>query len=188
MPYRYKWLIIFYTEIAKWIYKVSRLSPRNNINTNFNSTIKMPPITTKIPSSSACPNVCRFTGSVLHGKAVSNSRPRGYGEFECFSENTRRARILIILAYVSKGILDIPTKPKEPVCQEIPTAFTYDGFYNSVLRRKKEDKSYRYFRNINRIAKEFPVAHSADERKRVNVWCSNDYVSLQALYDKGTNL
>lgn len=45
---------------------------------------------------------------------------------------------------------------------------------------KKQDKSYRYFRNINRVANEFPLAHTP-EGKIVTVWCSVDYVKLPHL-------
>ncbi len=84
---------------------------------------------------------------------------------------------LTVLASVSKYIIDIPTAPKEPRSSaEDSKTFAYENFYESLLQRKKNDKSYRYFRNINRIAKDFPAAHSTDERKRVKVWCSNDYV------------
>lgn len=60
-----------------------------------------------------------------------------------------------------------------------PRAFDYDGFYRSELDQKRADKSYRYFNNVNRLAKEFPRAHldGIDERK-VTVWCSNDYLGM----------
>lgn len=84
---------------------------------------------------------------------------------------------LTFAASVSKYIIDIPTAPKEPrSSEENSNRFGYEKFYESVLQRKKDDQSYRYFRNINRIAKEFPAAHSAEEGKKVKVWCSNDYV------------
>ncbi|DAA79312.1 TPA_exp: 5-aminolevulinic acid synthase [Trichophyton benhamiae CBS 112371] len=46
-----------------------------------------------------------------------------------------------------------------------PTAkFDYEGFYRGELDKKLKDKSYRYFNNINRLAKEFPRAHMAPRR------------------------
>jgi hypothetical protein len=39
--------------------------------------------------------------------------------------------------------------------------FDYAGFYEEQLDKKKADNSYRYFNNINRLAKEFPLAHTA---------------------------
>ncbi len=43
------------------------------------------------------------------------------------------------------------------------------------LNRKRADNSYRYFNNINRIAKDFPMAHQDNTNEKVTVWCSNDY-------------
>jgi len=56
--------------------------------------------------------------------------------------------------------------------------FSYEGFYNAELEKKHKDKSYRYFNNINRLAKEFPRAHTASAEERVTVWCSNDYLGM----------
>ncbi|KAJ5665451.1 uncharacterized protein N7477_007899 [Penicillium maclennaniae] len=56
--------------------------------------------------------------------------------------------------------------------------FDYNGFYNTELEKKHKDKSYRYFNNINRLAKEFPRAHTASVEERVTVWCSNDYLGM----------
>ncbi|KAL4788033.1 mitochondrial 5-aminolevulinate synthase [Aspergillus varians] len=61
-----------------------------------------------------------------------------------------------------------------------PTAapFDYNAFYNAELQKKHQDKSYRYFNNINRLAKEFPRAHTASREEKVTVWCSNDYLGM----------
>ncbi|KAJ4354054.1 5-aminolevulinate synthase, mitochondrial [Didymosphaeria variabile] len=56
--------------------------------------------------------------------------------------------------------------------------FDYDGFYHNELDKKHKDKSYRYFNNINRLAKEFPRAHMASKEEKVTVWCSNDYLGM----------
>ncbi|KAI1268462.1 5-aminolevulinate synthase mitochondrial precursor [Xylariaceae sp. FL1019] len=56
--------------------------------------------------------------------------------------------------------------------------FDYTGFYEHELDKKHKDKSYRYFNNINRLAKEFPRAHGANKEERVTVWCSNDYLGM----------
>ena len=56
--------------------------------------------------------------------------------------------------------------------------FDYQKFYNHELDKKHKDKSYRYFNNINRLAKEFPRAHMAAKDERVTVWCSNDYLGM----------
>ncbi|KPM41555.1 5-aminolevulinate synthase, mitochondrial [Neonectria ditissima] len=56
--------------------------------------------------------------------------------------------------------------------------FNYEGFYNAELDKKHKDKSYRYFNNINRLAKEFPRAHMSNKEERVTVWCANDYLGM----------
>jgi hypothetical protein len=55
--------------------------------------------------------------------------------------------------------------------------FRYEDHYARILDQRKADKSYRYFQNINRLAREFPYAHSSDVGKRIDVWCTNDNVS-----------
>ena len=59
-----------------------------------------------------------------------------------------------------------------------PARFDYGGFYEAELDKKRKDKSYRYFNNINRLAKEFPRAHMSTVEERVTVWCSNDYLGM----------
>ena len=68
----------------------------------------------------------------------------------------------------------IGPKPALPVVPK----FDYEGFYNGELDKKHKDKSYRYFNNINRLAKEFPQAHMEARQERVTVWCSNDYLGM----------
>ncbi|KAK4177059.1 putative mitochondrial 5-aminolevulinate synthase precursor [Triangularia setosa] len=58
------------------------------------------------------------------------------------------------------------------------TKFDYEGFYNTELEKKHKDKSYRYFNNINRLAKEFPRAHMSTREEKVTVWCANDYLGM----------
>ena len=65
-------------------------------------------------------------------------------------------------------------KPAPPATAK----FDYDSFYNTELEKKHKDKSYRYFNNINRLAKEFPQAHMSERDQRVTVWCSNDYLGM----------
>ncbi|KAK9471048.1 pyridoxal phosphate-dependent transferase [Dipodascopsis tothii] len=70
------------------------------------------------------------------------------------------------------------TKPNVEVTNDYPKKFDYESFYLSELEKKHNDKSYRYFNNINRLAKEFPKAHMSKEEERVTVWCSNDYLGM----------
>ena len=56
--------------------------------------------------------------------------------------------------------------------------FDYEHFYVNELQKKHDDKSYRYFNNINRLAAQFPVAHTKDPKDQVDVWCTNDYLGM----------
>jgi 5-aminolevulinate synthase len=58
------------------------------------------------------------------------------------------------------------------------TKFDFEAFYDGELDKKHKDRSYRYFNNINRLAKEFPRAHMANKEERVTVWCANDYLGM----------
>lgn len=66
-------------------------------------------------------------------------------------------------------------KPNAPPAAK---KFDYEAFYNGELQKKHQDKSYRYFNNINRLAREFPRAHMSTPDERVTVWCSNDYLGM----------
>ncbi|KAI4165684.1 MAG: hypothetical protein LQ342_000626 [Letrouitia transgressa] len=72
---------------------------------------------------------------------------------------------------------DVATPGPKPSVPELPK-FSYEDFYAAELDKKHKDKSYRYFNNINRLAKEFPQAHMSDKSERVTVWCSNDYLGM----------
>lgn len=56
--------------------------------------------------------------------------------------------------------------------------FDYEQFYVNELDKKHQDKSYRYFNNINRLAAKFPVAHTSSVKDEVEVWCANDYLGM----------
>ena len=57
-------------------------------------------------------------------------------------------------------------------------SFDYEAFYASELEKKHQDKSYRYFNNINRLAAKFPIAHTSNVDEEVQVWCANDYLGM----------
>ena len=56
--------------------------------------------------------------------------------------------------------------------------FPYESFYHHILNQKKGNKSYRYFRSITRLQDNFPLAVFNQTGKKVDVWCSNDYVCM----------
>ncbi|KAI0434852.1 5-aminolevulinate synthase [Xylaria sp. FL1042] len=57
-------------------------------------------------------------------------------------------------------------------------SFDYENYYQSIIDEKKKDKSYRFFRSITRTQDEFPYARCPKTGKKVNVWCSNDYLGM----------
>lgn len=56
--------------------------------------------------------------------------------------------------------------------------FNYEQLFAAELEKKHKDQSYRYFNNINRLANKFPVAHTANVKDEVEVWCANDYLGM----------
>ncbi|KAF8450743.1 5-aminolevulinate synthase [Boletus edulis BED1] len=70
--------------------------------------------------------------------------------------------------------------PVPPVGAQIPNqvTFNYDQLFAAELDKKHKDQSYRYFNNINRLAHKFPLAHTANVKEEVEVWCANDYLGM----------
>ncbi|RKP27334.1 pyridoxal phosphate-dependent transferase [Syncephalis pseudoplumigaleata] len=79
----------------------------------------------------------------------------------------------------------LPSKASSPSSSATAAAaaapsdsFDYEQLYQQELDKKHQDKSYRYFNNINRLAHRFPKAHTANASDEVTVWCSNDYLGM----------
>lgn len=69
-------------------------------------------------------------------------------------------------------------KPQTASPEPPEELFGYEKFYGEELDRKRADKSYRYFNNINRMAQKFPLAHTGKVSDQVEVWCANDYLGM----------
>ena len=56
----------------------------------------------------------------------------------------------------------------------------YSKFFNSELKKLKEEGLYRKFREIDRPIKKFPKADETqgETERDVEVWCSNDYLNM----------
>lgn len=99
---------------------------------------------------------------------------------DAVSDNKAPSSVLATAAkqcpVMTEGSVDL-SKRMVPVVAKSGMAYDYEAHYATEIQKKHDDKSYRYFNNINRLATRYPKAHTADPREEVTVWCSNDYLA-----------
>ncbi|GAW22298.1 hypothetical protein ANO14919_118340 [Xylariales sp. No.14919] len=134
---------------------------------------------------------CKAPAPIVSTSAVSGVRTlSGHSKAKIHTSRPKEARAVDTPMFTPRESVNFPpaapTNRKANANVTTTTAtpsgssvkFDYAGFYEAELEKKHKDKSYRYFNNINRLAKEFPQAHGAKKEERVTVWCSNDYLGM----------
>ncbi|OBA27137.1 mitochondrial 5-aminolevulinate synthase [Hanseniaspora valbyensis NRRL Y-1626] len=123
-----------------------------------------------------CPFIIKNSNKLVQNKQVFTEN---YSKCPVFKQVTRNFTLSCPVSSASTSL-----KPKESVkiedsvSSKATKTFKYGQFMENELLKKRSENSYRYFNNINRIAKEFPMAHQNNLNEKVTVWCSNDYLSL----------
>ncbi|GJJ75352.1 5-aminolevulinate synthase [Entomortierella parvispora] len=130
--------------------------------------------------ANACPGAVRHFSASAAKARPAKSQVLGYAS--AVSSNDLKASVQHELhkANPAPGAA-CPFKPVVPASHAAPTAgktFDYEATYEAELHKKHQDKSYRFFNNINRLAQQFPRAHTAKPEDEVTVWCSNDYLGM----------
>lgn len=127
---------------------------------------------------------CLHTSRSKEARAVEGpllARDKGKSFISSMSTRDREMPTTGLLTFRSPAQVP-PAAPRQasPTVRPVnaDAKFNYEAFYNAELDKKHKDKSYRYFNNINRLAKEFPRAHMANREERVTVWCANDYLGM----------
>lgn len=133
---------------------------------------------------------CKAPGPMAAASSVAGVRClSGHAKAKIHTSRPKEARAVDTPMFTPRESVKFP--PAAPASRKANAAaatatmpgspdvkFDYTGFYETELEKKHKDKSYRYFNNINRLAKEFPQAHGAKKEERVTVWCSNDYLGM----------
>lgn len=123
-----------------------------------------------------CPFIIKNSNKLVQNKQVFTEN---YSRCPVFKQVTRNFTTSSPLKSASASLKTKKSvKAESAVGRQEAQTFQYDQFMENELVKKRSENSYRYFNNINRIAKEYPLAHQDGLDEKVTVWCSNDYLSL----------
>jgi 5-aminolevulinate synthase len=115
-----------------------------------------------------CPHASKALAAARTAEELAGAKKR--------SDALKAAKVAAQQAAASRLVQGTSTVLKQ--CPAHAGGFNYEKFYADELQKKHDDKSYRYFNTINRLATKFPVAHTADIKTEVEVWCANDYLGM----------
>ena len=116
------------------------------------------------PSIGKCPHASKALAAARMAEELASAKRRG---------DALKATKAAAAAKPSQS-----TSQASKQCPVRADGFNYDKFYSDELRKKHDDKSYRHFNTINRLATKFPIAHTANTETEVEVWCANDYLGM----------
>ncbi|GEQ72125.1 hypothetical protein JCM33374_g5811 [Metschnikowia sp. JCM 33374] len=119
---------------------------------------------------------CPFAGAALNARDYSSSSKPLKASSASATSSFSSGKSSEVYSFSEKDLVDGKFTIVQNASNE--KSFDYPGFLDAELAKKRQDKSYRYFNNINRLAEEFPRAHLSEEKDRVTVWCANDYLGM----------
>ncbi|AGO10351.1 AaceriABL104Cp [[Ashbya] aceris (nom. inval.)] len=132
-------------------------------------------------SAKICPFVSRVTSSMQQVQVLHKTNMSAMAQQCPVMRRAMAARGYVTASSpAGAAAADVgEARPVAPVMERgtQERTFDYDGLFDTELQKKRLDSSYRFFNNINRLAKEYPMAHRLDEEDKVTVWCSNDYLT-----------
>ncbi|GJD97832.1 5-aminolevulinate synthase [Methylobacterium iners] len=82
--------------------------------------------------------------------------------------------------FLPRECLSKPSDFNEDTIRNYYSEPNYDFYFTNELDKLRNEKRYREFVDIERIAGQFPEAvwHSSEGERKVTVWCSNDYLGM----------